>query len=576
MCNHITYSILVAGFNIIMRFIVLPLYLLLLILPVTLYAKTVQDKLDSLLNVEATLKSDTNKVWVLHEISYKYFQINPEKGIEYGEKALTLAQKLDYPEGIAAANKAIGRCYAIQNNYSEALRYFNTSLSQARKLNDKELEGTILISIGNVYHNKNDHNKALEYLEAATNIYKATGNDTYLPHIFNSIGNIYDDKFQSRKALAEFLEGLKIEEAKDGVSGIEATLNSNIGLIYSRLFDYENAFKYLFRALQLQKELGNDKSVANTLNSIGGIYLQTTKQPGDQLPDSLKNERRNIQLSIKYLQQAAIISNDLNRKNTLSLVYKNLSESYEANGDYQASLKYHRQYKALHDSLRNIDEERKFARVEAEFTVKKKTDSLKYANELKDEEIARSKTIRNSSMLMFGLIGFIGILFINRQHIKRKKLVAEKQLADNKLQTAQQRLNSFTETLKEKNRLIENFTEEIERLQALPCSNELPDTKEKLEKLQNSIILTEEQWIDFKQLYEEVHGDYLDRLKQKLPNLTQSEVRYMALSKLQLSNKEMAGMLGIGLSGMRNYKYRLRKKLNIKDDDDFQQLVESI
>lgn len=558
-----------------MRFILAPL-LLLFLLPAKLQGKTVQHKLDSLLNVEPTFDADTNKVWLLYDISYLYFQVDPEKGITYGEQALDLATKLDYLPGMAGANKAIARCYAIQNNYTEALKHFNTSLSLARKLNDKELEGTILISLGSIYSDKHDNDKALQYLEAAGSLYEATGNKKYLPHIYNNIGNIYDEQVRSADAITEFLKGLKIEESVDGISGIEATLNSNVGMLYSRLFDYDMSFKYLFRALQLQSELGNDKSVANTLNSIGAVYLQTVTHPGDKLSDSLKNKHRNIQLSIKYLEAAAVISNELKRKNTLALIYKNLSESHEANGDYRTSLKYHRQYKVLNDSLRNIDEERNFARIEAEFTVKKKTDSLKYANELKDKEIAKSNTIRNGSVVMVGLLGFIGILFVNRQNIKRKKLVAEKNLADNKLLSAQQRLTGFTAALKEKNRLIENFTEEIERLQALPCSNELPDTKEKLEKLQSSIILTEEQWMEFKELFEEVHGDFLDRLKQKLPDLTQAEVRYMALSKLQLNNKEMAGMLGIGASGMRNYKYRLRKKLDISNDDEFQQLLESI
>jgi DNA-binding CsgD family transcriptional regulator len=50
----------------------------------------------------------------------------------------------------------------------------------------------------------------------------------------------------------------------------------------------------------------------------------------------------------------------------------------------------------------------------------------------------------------------------------------------------------------------------------------------------------------------------------------------MVLAKLKLSNKEMAGMLGVSMQGVRNYKYRLRKKLNLPEDGDIDSLVDII
>lgn len=534
------------------------------------------NKLDSLLTEATQHPDDTNKVWLYHDISYRYFQVAPEKGIAYGKRAIALSEKLNYPRGVAYAHKATARCYAIQNNYTSALQHFYKALSLAGAQKDKELEGAVLISLGGIYKAKGELDKALTQLDKALEIYKETGNTDYLPHVYNNIGNVYDLKYKYSDALNSYLEGLKTEEQKKGISGIEAKLNGNIGITYTRFNDYENAFKYLFRSLSLQRELGNTSGVVNILNSIGATYRQVNKFPGDKLPDSLKNSQHNLRQSVKYLLQAAALGEKLGRKNKLKLIYNNLSDSYEALGDYKNSLKYYQQYSLVNDSLRNIVEERKFARMEAEFAVKKKTDSLKFANELKDKEVTKSKTTRDAAILLLALAAVLGIVMINRHNMKRKKLKAEKDLADNKLISASHRLTIFTKNLQEKNRLIENFTEEIERLQALPCSTDLPDTKENLAKLQSSIILTDEQWDEFRELFETVHGGFLNRLKQKLPDLTPAETRFMALSKLKLSNKEMAGMLGIGLSGMRNYKYRLRKKLSIDDDSDFEELIDSI
>lgn len=102
-----------------------------------------------------------------------------------------------------------------------------------------------------------------------------------------------------------------------------------------------------------------------------------------------------------------------------------------------------------------------------------------------------------------------------------------------------------------------------------------PNT-EVLSQLQNSILLTEDQWEQFKFNFDKVHIGYLNRLKDKLPDLTPAETRFMVLAKLKLSNKEMAGMLGVSMQGVRNYKYRLRKKLNLPEDGDIDSLVNII
>jgi len=43
----------------------------------------------------------------------------------------------------------------------------------------------------------------------------------------------------------------------------------------------------------------------------------------------------------------------------------------------------------------------------------------------------------------------------------------------------------------------------------------------------------------------------------------------LILAKLNISSREMAQMLGISMDSLRKARYRLRKKLNIEDDADF-------
>ena len=82
--------------------------------------------------------------------------------------------------------------------------------------------------------------------------------------------------------------------------------------------------------------------------------------------------------------------------------------------------------------------------------------------------------------------------------------------------------------------------------------------------------------MEFKELFEQVHVGFLQRLKEKMPGLTPADTRFLVLTRLKLSNKEMAGILGVQPDSIRTSKYRLRKKFNLDDDSDITALVSEI
>ena len=84
---------------------------------------------------------------------------------------------------------------------------------------------------------------------------------------------------------------------------------------------------------------------------------------------------------------------------------------------------------------------------------------------------------------------------------------------------------------------------------------------EKFEKLLNSVLLTENDWSDFRKIFDKLHYGFLPRLKLRHPDLTEGEKRLAVLIKLRLSNKEMARMLGISPNSIVKSRYRLKKKL---------------
>ena len=75
-----------------------------------------------------------------------------------------------------------------------------------------------------------------------------------------------------------------------------------------------------------------------------------------------------------------------------------------------------------------------------------------------------------------------------------------------------------------------------------------------------------EDWDKFSSHFDTVHENYLKRLKESYPQLTYSDLKLCALLRLGMSSKEIAGILNISLKGVEVSRYRLRKKLQMDED----------
>lgn len=187
--------------------------------------------------------------------------------------------------------------------------------------------------------------------------------------------------------------------------------------------------------------------------------------------------------------------------------------------------------------------------------------------------------LRNFLFIVIVLGAIIALLLINRSRIRKARQMAalayEKQLSEEKLQQTHQQLEQYTLRMKEKTALLERFEQELETLKNMGVAKGSSTEKAMHELLQAS-ILTEAEWQHFRDLFEKVHPGFITRMRLKLPELTPAETRLLVLTKLQLSNKEMGAMLGIGYDAIKKTRQRLRKKIELPEQDSLDDLIEMI
>jgi ligand-binding sensor domain-containing protein/DNA-binding CsgD family transcriptional regulator len=74
----------------------------------------------------------------------------------------------------------------------------------------------------------------------------------------------------------------------------------------------------------------------------------------------------------------------------------------------------------------------------------------------------------------------------------------------------------------------------------------------------------EQHWKVFDKYFDEVHQDFIQRIKEKHTILTPNDLRLCAYLRMNLSTKEIAPLMNISVRGLEISRYRLRKKLELE------------
>jgi hypothetical protein len=217
---------------------------------------------------------------------------------------------------------------------------------------------------------------------------------------------------------------------------------------------------------------------------------------------------------------------------------------HELQGDLSAAYRYANLAKPLQDSLRRRNDAHKLEKIQQQLEAQKFTDKIRMI----ENEKQLQTMLRNALLVILVLVLALAYGNFHRMRYLRRQSLKE-------LQAAKNELENFTQHLREKSELAENLRSEIERL-----SNS-GERSEYLEKLTRSTILTDDDWAQFRNLFEKVHPDFIAEQKNLYPGLTQAELRYLVLEKLQLSTHEMASMLGVSDGTIRQTRMRLKRKI---------------
>lgn len=375
--------------------------------------------------------------------------------------------------------------------------------------------------------------------------------------ILNSLGLVYRDLKNIDSARYYFKLALN-KAKKNKVVGWYGVLSGNLGHLYYLQGDYRQAEKLVkYDYLESQKNNQEGSSI-----NAGLLLIQICIDEG------------RVEEASQLLKEVEVmVMKHGYRIEEYRVLYQARNLVYQAQGNYKKALESYKMASLYEDTLRSLKTEENLKKTEFQIHFEQKQSEL---------SIVREKERFNEWMIIILslLIGSIVVcsFLIIRGIIRRRKrenqlLELKKEKAERELAHTEKEMRSILSNLIEKNALVEQLTTEIEGFQNHVDSKFNEERSKMLERLQSITLLTDDDWLEFKKLFERLNPNFFSRLLQAAPDLTNAEIRLVTLIKLNLSNLEMSRVLGISPDSVRKTSLRLRKKWNIEQQEELVKFV---
>ena len=320
------------------------------------------------------LKSTTNSIQkadILNELAWELRYEDTKEALKLSSEALKLSKKLDYSRGIAygklhqaVANfllshaetlvqdlldaseyfesseegetglavclNFLARVYEGYGNYEYGLNYAQKALKEAKKIEYFEGEGDILSNLGLIYSRLSDFDRALEMYKQSLTIREKLGNSKAIASSLNLTARAFSLKGDYQEALEYYQKSLDLRTKENDISGLPWS-HLGIASLKEKTGDLKGAVYHYKESLKLNKSFGEKRLEVQCLLGLGRIYTEQKK----------KEE------GLDWLQRALELGEELKAKPLLFEIHKALGEFFEKTNDFGKALEHYKLYQKI-------------------------------------------------------------------------------------------------------------------------------------------------------------------------------------------------------------------------------------
>lgn len=486
--------------------------------------------------------------------------------------------------------------FATEKDYFDFLEYCEKNLKEDRKVNDAK----VTFAVGEILQKHGKQHDAYGYLYRASMLLKSSKvhDVQFLIQFHEAMGLSYFYFRRFDQAKTHFFKALELSPLP---VRSQININNTIGLIFRDQGDAEAARAYFEKALKVASKNGSTDWVGVISGNLGYYYwtqknyVKARKLAETDLKISLNTHQwgsavnalcllididvaeNKLDAATEKMKQAFGLLDHDHSAGGRRAVYKSQTNLLERKGDFRGALESNKLSVAYRDTMIKEINVENFNNTEFQINFEKKQAEVSLLQEKK----------KQNEFVIIALFVFLGTLVVAFiviivQIMKRRKrdkqiLILQNLRTEEELKNTEREMRSILNNLIEKNQLVDQLRDEVELFHANQDDEKSLHEKEKLfDRLQSFTLLTEDDWVEFKKLFEKLNPGFFDFLAERYPDLTNAEIRLATLIKLNLSNLEMARTLGISPDSVRKTNFRLRKKLEIEQQDELVSFIKKI
>jgi tetratricopeptide (TPR) repeat protein/predicted Ser/Thr protein kinase len=336
------------------------------------------DYLNRAQSMAIELGNDEEKAQILQAIGIAYSDLNkPQDALQNFQQSLEINRRLGFKKGISVNLEMIGQMEAILGKNDAALKDLNEALQVRREIGDKSGTGDLLTDIARFYDDHSEFDKALTLLKQALQIQMDAGNENSQALALKNIGNTYLLKGDYEDARTYFSQTLSLYEKINVPTDIADTLH-NLAETSMRLGQYDQAAEQYLRALDIRRTANDKRGAAIESASLGVLFgfqgrygaalsseqdalktLRDINETGQWLAEVLIDYGRaqaqigNSVDARKSLDEALKIARDTKNEIQVAQALNDEGDSYFYQGDYKSAAPIYQQ--ALQSASKTSD-----------------------------------------------------------------------------------------------------------------------------------------------------------------------------------------------------------------------------
>lgn len=503
----------------------------------------------------------------------------PEVAFSRAKEEYALALQSEKPLAAARALQSLGRLYFHAGQYPQSLSYYAQAGQKLEQLGEKKSLAENHNALGELYYyTKQPQQSRLQYKQALL-LFQNLSDASGIANTYGNIGHLYEKRhlydsafYYQQQALNQYLSS----QNREGI----AKIYENMGSIFEDLERYDSAQVYFQRALAVNLQTRDSLLRIEIYNNLGDILRKTGK----------------AQESLGYSRKAYELALRTHERHYLSGSTNDIGKAYHLMGRHDSAYHYVALSRAYEAEIYSLESSQQLALTQTLFETEQKNNEIeRLTNERQFNQLMTTAVV----IVLLLLVGLITLAY-NRQKMKvrneqmlsrqnqlvyktqhelmqselRNQQLQEEQLK-HELDIRSRELSTHILHIIQKNQALEDLKSSLDRL----IKDDKRDHKKQIKKIVQQIndsFSHDQYWLEFSNTFEQVHQSFFEKLRTYSDHLSISDLRLVALLKMNLTSADISTLLGISQDSLRVTRYRLRKKLNLDPGESLTAFIQGI